>query len=104
MKIVEISPRDHARLFDVLVTKEAAIRKKGRGTYVRVGPKRAGSARWRHKLYKGSVHLKRDAAQLIVATVRASTPETERKLLSSFLGFVDRHSQQQIASITIHYA
>ena len=37
------------------------------------------------------------------AQVRAATPEDERKLLSSFLGFVDRHSEDQVATITIHY-
>jgi len=32
-----------------------------------------------------------------------SAPEAERRLLSSFLGFVDRHSQDKVATITIHY-
>src|SRR4051812_19132737 len=99
MKIVEILPREHVHLFDTLVSKEAAIRKKGRGTYVQVGPKTRSSTRWKHKQYKGSVVLKRNASQVIVAKVRASTPESERKLLSSFLGFVDRHSRDQVASI-----
>ena len=62
MKVVEIVPRARARLYGMLVAKEAAIRKGGRGTY-----------------------------------------EDERKLLSSFLGFVDRHSGDQVATITIHY-
>ena len=37
MKIVEIVPRARTRLYGTLVAKEAAIRKSGRGTYVRVG-------------------------------------------------------------------
>jgi hypothetical protein len=103
MKIVEIVPRARARLFGTLVAKEAAIRKGGRGTYVRVGRKSQHAARWKHKNYTGSVELKRGAAETVTAKVRAATPEDERKLLSSFLGFVDRHAGDQVTTITIHY-
>ncbi len=41
--------------------------------------------------------------QAETAKVRAATPEDERKLLSSFLGFVDRHAGDQVTTITIHY-
>src|SRR5262249_59027040 len=37
MKIIEIVPRARARLYGTLVAKEDAIRRSGRGTYVRVG-------------------------------------------------------------------
>jgi hypothetical protein len=47
VKIVEIVPRERARLYGTLVAKEAAIRKKGRGTYMRVGRKTSDRARWR---------------------------------------------------------
>ncbi len=103
MKIVEIVPRPRARLFGALVAKEAAIRKNGRGTYVRVGRKSASSARWKHKMYGGSVQLARAPSEHVTARIRASTPEDERRLLSSFLGFVDRHCGDQVATITIHY-
>jgi hypothetical protein len=103
MKIVEIVPRERTRLYGTLVAKEAAIRKSGRGTYVRVGRKTQDAARWKHKNYRGSVQLKRGAAEAVTAKVRAATPEDERKLLSSFLGFVDRHSGDQVATITIQY-
>ena len=103
MKIVEIVPRERARLFSTLIAKEAAIRSNGRGTYMRVGRKSASSARWRHKKYGGSVALARDASERITARIRAAPPENERRLLSSFLGFVDRHSDDQVATITIHY-
>jgi hypothetical protein len=103
MKVVEIVPRQRARLYNVLVAKEEAIRKGGRGTYVRVGRKLRDSARWKHRNYRGSVALKRGEAETVTAHVRAASPEDERKLLSSFLGFVDRHSGDQVATITIHY-
>jgi hypothetical protein len=103
MKTVEIVPRARARLYGTLVAKEAAIRKRGRGTYVRVGRKTQDSTRWKHKNYTGSVELKRGASEAVTAKVRAATPEDERKLLSSFLGFVDRHAGDQVTTITIHY-
>ena len=103
MKILEITPRARARLFGTLTDKQAAIRKNGRGTYERVGRKSASAARWRHKMYGGSVELKRGDTESITAKIRAAQPEAERRLLSSFLGLVDRHSKDQVATITIHY-
>jgi hypothetical protein len=103
MKIVEIVPRARARLYGTLVAKEAAIRKSGRGTYVRVGRKTQAAARWKHKKFKGTLELKRGTSEAVTAKVRATTPEDERKLLSSFLGFVDRHAGDQVTTITIHY-
>ena len=103
MKIVEITPRPRTHLFGMLVAKEAAIRKKGRGTYERVGRASTTAARWRHKMYGGSVQLKRAPTETITARIRAAAPEAERRLLSSFLGFVDRHGDDKVATITIHY-
>ena len=104
MKVVEIVPRERTRLYRMLVDKEAAIRKNKRGTYIRVGPKTRDRARWRHKNFRGSVQLaKRDDSEVVTVSIRAPTAEDERKLLSSFLGFVDRHSGDQVATITIQY-
>ena len=103
MKIVEIVPVHRARLYGALVAKQAAIGKSGRGTYVRVGRRIGGSARWKHKMYKGSVRLAHKASEVVTAKVRAATPEDERKLLSSFLGFVDRHGGDHVDTITIQY-
>ena len=103
MKVVEIVPRERTRLYGMLVAKEAAIRKNKRGTYVRVGRKTRDRARWKHKNFRGSVQLKRDNSEVVTVSIRAPTAEDERKLLSSFLGFVDRHSGDQVATITIQY-
>ena len=103
MKVVEIVPRERNRLYGTLVAKQAEIHKNKRGTYVRVGHKRRDATRWKHKNFKGSVWLKRDHSEVVTANIRSPTPEDERKLLSSFLGFVDRHSGDQVTSITIRY-
>jgi hypothetical protein len=103
MKVVEIVPRERNRLYGTLVAKQAAIHRNKRGTYVRVGRKMRDSTRWKHKNFKGSVRLKRQPSDVVTANIRSPTPEEERKLLSSFLGFVDRHSGDQVTTITIHY-
>jgi hypothetical protein len=103
MKTIEIAPRKQAPLYATLVKREAEIRQGGRGTFVRAGRKTAGGATWRHKKYKGSVSLRRGAAEVVTAKVRSPAPEDERRLLNSFLGFVDRQCGERVSSITIHY-
>jgi hypothetical protein len=103
MKTVEISPLRKAPLYTTLVKREAEIRAGGRGTFVRAGRKTAGGTTWKHKKYKGSVSLKHDASEVVTAKVRSSVPEDERRLLNSFLGFVDRQCGDRVSSITIRY-
>ena len=103
MKTIEISPRKKAPLYSTLVKREAEIRKGGRGTFVRAGRKAKGAATWKHKKYKGSVNLKRAPSEVVTAKIRSSAPEDERRLLNSFLGFVDRQCGDRVLSITIHY-
>ncbi len=103
MKIVSILPREKSSLFDVLAKREAAIRQKGLGTFSRSGPKRASSATWKHKRFRGSIGLKRERDETVTAKIRSTVPEDERRLLSSFLGFVDRNCGGQVRTITIDY-
>jgi hypothetical protein len=103
MKTVEITPLRKSPLYGGLIKREAAIRKKGRGTFSRKGPARARTATWSHKRFKGTVSLKREDDELVSAKIRSATPEDEGGLLKAFLGFVDRHYGNQVATITIHY-
>jgi hypothetical protein len=70
---------------------------------MRVGPRSQHSARWKHKMYRGSVQLRHGQDEVVTAKIRSPTPEEERRLLSSFLGFVDRHSAERVDTITIRY-
>ena len=103
MKLVEITPRLRIRLYAALVKKEADIRGKGRGTFFRVGRKTAAQAEWKHKKFQGSIRLARGDAEAVTARVRSRKSEEERKLLSSFLGFVDRHCGEGVSTIMIEY-
>ena len=102
MKIVQVRPRERARLYDNLIKREAAIREKGRGTFFRVGPKRQKSAKWQHRRYKGSVTLARELADGVTAKIRSAS-QSEWQMLSAFLGFLDRHCGDQVSAITIQY-
>ena len=96
MKLVEITPRQRTRLYAALVKKEADIRGKGRGTFFRVGRKAQAK-------FQGSIRLARGDAEVVTARVRSSKLEEERQLLSSFLGFVDRHCGDGVSTIMIEY-
>ena len=103
MKVVSIRPCERSSLYGNLVKREAAIRKKGLGTFSRSGRKKRGSAIWKHKRFRGSINLKRERDEVVTARIRSTVPEDERRLLSSFLGFIDRNCGGQVRSITIDY-
>jgi hypothetical protein len=103
MKIVQIVPREELHLYAALVKKEAGIRKKGLGTFYRAAVKKRNSTKWRHKAYRGWINLERGLSEVVLAEIRAAAPEQEWQILSAFLGFIDRHFNDRILAITIHY-
>jgi hypothetical protein len=103
MKIIQIVPREELRLYAALVKKEADIRKKSLGTFYRAAPKSANSTKWRHKAYRGWINLERGLSEVVLAEIHTTAAEQEWQLLSAFLGFVDRHFDDKIMAITIHY-
>src|SRR5216684_3657377 len=104
MKVIQIVPRARTRLFDALVKKEADIRSNGRGTFYRVGRATRSAAKWKHKRYQGSVSLGRAAAsELVTAKLRTRAASTDEwQLLRAFLGFVERHFGDRLATVTIN--
>jgi hypothetical protein len=92
MKIVEIVPRHRA-----------PFARPGEGPTLALGARFAVSTRWKHKMYKGSVQLSHSQSEVVTAKVRANSAEDERRLLSSFLGFVDRYSGDHVDTINIQY-
>jgi hypothetical protein len=103
MKIVQIVPREEFRLYAALVKKEADIRRKGLGTFYRAAVKKRNSTKWRHKAYRGWIDLERGLSEVVLAEIHAAAAEQEWQILSAFLGFVDRHFDDKILAITIHY-
>lgn len=103
MKLVQIIPIDRKRLYGAMVRKEAAIRKKGTGTFYRAGAKRRNEARWKHTRYKGWVHLERGLAEVVTAEINTLAPEEDWQLLPAFLGWLDRHFGDQVLAVNIQY-
>ena len=103
MKVVQVMPRARARLYDMLVDRQAAIQANQRGTFIRAGAKRRNAANWKHKKYRGAVKLARETGEGVIAKIRSSAAEDERQLLKSFLNFVDRYSGDRVSTITIRY-
>jgi hypothetical protein len=96
MKVLQIESRDGSRLYGAMVKKQAEIRRGGRGTFSRAG------ARWTHVRYKGSIAIKR-AGDALSARIKSPDDGDEARLLSSFLGWLDRHFGKRLRSISIQY-
>lgn len=100
---VTIIPRRGAKTFSLLTKKELSLRKDKKGTLHQKGPKKAGEARWVHKTYFGWIRLQRAVGGVTVALINSMKEGGENQLLSSFIGFIDRHFSDQISSVSIHY-
>jgi hypothetical protein len=103
MKLLQIVPRDGSRLYDAIVRKQADIRKRGRGTFAVAGRKRKDSATWSHAKFKGSVDLARGAEAAVAVKIKSRVKIDESKMLSAFLGWIDRHFGDDLATVTIEY-
>jgi hypothetical protein len=103
MKVLDIVPRRGSGLYGEMVRKQAEIRKNGRGTFVRGRAKTRTAARWTHLRYKGSLDLRPAAADAVSVRIKSSDHGDEARLLSSFLGWLDRHFGKHISSVNIQY-
>src|SRR5262245_26586633 len=103
MKLAQIVPRDGTRLYGAIVKKQADIRRNGRGTFSRVGARRRNAARWSHVRYKGSIHLEAGMSDAVNVEIKSPEKGDEARLLSSFLGWLDRHFGDQLSSVNIQY-
>ena len=103
MKTLRIEPRGGKSLYGAMLTKQAEIRRGGRGTFSRAGARRANAAKWTHVRYRGSIDLRRGEADAVNAKIKSPDRGDEARLLSSFLGWLDRHFGRQISSVNIQY-
>jgi hypothetical protein len=98
-----VIPREGDNLYNLLTRKEIALRKKNQGTLHRSGAKRSGTEKWKHSSYAGWINLQRCVGGTLAAVVQSKAADTEWQLLTSLVGFLDRHFRDHIASITISY-
>ena len=98
MKVLQVVPRRdiEGKLTSLLSEKERELRG-SRTTFYR---KRAG--RWQHKKYKGWIGWSEAKGGILVAEIHGAA-DTEWQLLRAFVGYLERHLEEEIESITIHY-
>jgi hypothetical protein len=100
MRIVQVIPNPDCDNFLSLVKqKQRDLRKIKRGTFLRVT-----ANRWKHVSYSGYIDFSKVHKSISIFEVKAkATGANEWQLLHSFLGFLDRHFNEKIQSITILY-
>lgn len=103
MKTLEITPRDGRRFYDAIIKKQDDIHQRGRGTFSRTGAKRSNAAQWTHTKFKGSVNLARGTGETVSVKIKSRVKTDESKMLSAFLGWIDRHFGDRLQTVTIQY-
>ena len=103
MKSLQVISRESTRLYGAMIRKQADIHRKGRGTFVRARARKRNAARWTHVRYKGSISFKSVPAEAVEVTIQSPDRGDETRLLSSFLGWLDRHFGNQLSTIKIEY-
>jgi hypothetical protein len=103
MKFLQIVPREGARLYGAMIKKQAEIRKSGRGTFSRAGAARRRRAKWTHVRYRGSIDLEPGLSDAVEVAIKSPERGDEARLLSSFLGWLDRHFGEELSSVNIQY-
>ena len=98
MKMLEILPSDRTRLYSAMIKKQAEIRRSGRGTFSRAAAGKRNATRWTHVRYKGSIRW-----PAVEAVIRSPDSGDEARLLSSFLGWLDRHFGEHLSAVNIKY-
>jgi hypothetical protein len=96
-------PRSRSNLYRLLIAKEIELRRRGRGTLHRSGPKKRGREKWTHATYPGWINLQRGVDGTLAAIVHSKAADAEWQLLTSVIGFLDRHFRSELSSVTISY-
>jgi hypothetical protein len=100
---VTVTPKSNENLYGLLVGKEVELRQQNRGTLHRRGGKKRGDEKWAHASYPGWVRFQKCLGGMVVAQIQSKNPDGEWQLLSSFIGFLDRHFRDDVSTITISY-
>jgi hypothetical protein len=98
-----ITPKNSENIYALMVKKEMTLRRQKKGTLHRIGCRKKNEVRWTHSSYDGRIKLQRCIGGMMVAQVSAKDVKKEWQLLTSFVGFVDRHFRTNISNINIGY-
>lgn len=102
MITLTITPQPGDDVYSLLTQKEKSLRGSNT-TLMRAGPKRKDKEKWVHAKHKGWIQFQRCLGGVVVAQVNSRDPESTWALLSSFIGYTDRHFRGRISSIHLQY-
>lgn len=97
MKLLQVISKPGTNLNSALKSKELKLRGKGTTFY----QERRG--KWKHSKYPGWINISQAKGGIIVAEVQTKKEGSEWQLLSSFIGYLDRHFGTMIDVISIYY-
>jgi hypothetical protein len=101
---VIITPKSKVNLYRLMKKKEIELRRKNMGTLHRSDiKKQKGYEKWMHKSHVGWIWFQRCLGNMISAEIQSRNINDEWQLLSSFIGFMDRHFRKEISSINLSY-
>jgi hypothetical protein len=104
MITLTITPKNGENIYSLLKQKELTLRRKNQGTLHAKGRPRLGKEKWSHSSYKGWVQFQRCLGGVLVAQVKSRDSHAEWQLLTSFIGFLDRHFRKALSAISLSYA
>ena len=93
MKLLQVISSDGTRLYGAMIMKQAEIRRNGRGTFLRARARKRNAAKWTHVRYKGSINFEPGPSEAVEVAIQSPDRGDEARLLSSFLGWLDRHTR-----------
>ena len=103
MTIITVNPAGGEDLYSLLQEKERALRRAGRGTLHRQGPRKRGQDKWVHASYGGHIRLQKGLGGVVIAAVHGKTERDEWQLVTSFVGFLHRHFREAINGVTLTF-
>ncbi len=103
MKFLQVISREGTHLYGAMIRKQAKIHRNGRGTFMHSRSRKCNSARWTHVRFKGSISFERVPPEAVKVAIQTRDRGDEARLLSSFVGWLDRHFGKQPSSIGIEY-
>lgn len=95
---VVIIPRGEASFYRKLADKIKDLR-----TFYRTGIKKRGQQKWKHTSYDGWLNLEECSSGVAIVVAKARNAEAEWQIVSAFVGALDRHFRDELASVTIGY-
>lgn len=98
---ITIIPNESEKLYSLMVSKELDLRKRNIGTLHRTGKKKKDEDKWFHTKKDGWVRFQNSLGNVVVATIQSKNPDKEWDLLTAFVGFLYRHFNKQIRTISL---